>query len=128
MILYKLFTHCFNNISILLLYSKLLLKLMYHWCVVRFQYSQYIQFLASTFNSNSKIRRRKREITYKIYKIREFTDAYRDSRSCYNLTLNNLTRDLPVNRYAKLFSVTVVKGATGEILDSWAPNGSQQQL
>lgn len=33
-------------------------------------------------------------------------------------TLNNLTRDLPVNRYAKLFSVTVVKGATGEILDS----------
>lgn len=33
-------------------------------------------------------------------------------------TLNNITRDLPVNRYAKLFSVTVVKGATGEILDS----------
>lgn len=43
-------------------------------------------------------------------------------------TLNNLTRNVSVNRYAELFSVTVVKGAAGEILDSWAPNGSQQQL
>lgn len=76
-------------------------------------------FLASTFNSNSKIQRRKREITYKIYKTREFTDAHRDSRSCCNYVKQlNKGSSLTDYRYAKLFSVTVVKGATGEILDS----------
>lgn len=74
-------------------------------------------FLASTRNSNWKCSNEEKGNYVqnlqdrKIYRCVQRPDLV-------STTLNNLTRNVSVNRYAELFSVTVVKGAAGEILDS----------
>lgn len=79
--------------------------------------------------------RDKKQVTQDIYVTGEIDLVAHSGTLSLSLSLVQLNfakwlnkQTFPANGHAKLFSVTVVKGAAGEILDSWAPNGSEQQF
>lgn len=115
------YSYCFNNISISIIIRQIINKI----SVPLMSYHNMYNF--PSFNA---------QLELEMLEWGNYVQNLQD-RKIYRCvqrpdlaatTLNNLTRNVSVNRYAELFSVTVVKGAAGEILDSWAPNGSQQQL